>query len=508
MAPSPTGSLHVGTARTALFNYLFARHHGGTFVLRIEDTDAQRNSVDALRTVFDGLRWLGLDWDEGPEPASLAIDAPGDAVAYATVAKSLTNRGAFGPYFQSLRTALYLEFADQLLASDAAYRCFCSQEQLDRDREEQKGRDIAAPRYAGRCRELSRDEQHVRISEGNPFVIRLRAPQTGTLGWDDLVKHRIEFECASQDDFPIVKSNGQPLYNFTVVVDDLSMRITHVLRGDDHISNTPKQLLIYRALGAAPPLFGHFPMINGPDGKKLSKRHGPEGVGEYGDRGVLPAAMFNFLALLGWSPGEGETQELFTREELIQRFDLAHAGKAAAVFNFDKLAWFNGQYLRALPLAELVTLCEPHLVASGLLNASPNVTERGYAETVVALERDRLRFPHEVVEVTRYFFTDEYEVDQKAAAKWLTNENLELLATLRDRLAQLESFMIAPVETTVRNFAEERGLPASRLIHPVRVALTGRTAGPGLFELMSVLGHTRCIHRLGRVLSSQCPAPN
>ncbi|MCS6863108.1 MAG: glutamate--tRNA ligase [Abditibacteriales bacterium] len=506
MAPSPTGRLHVGSAHTALFNYLFARHHGGTFILRIEDTDMTRNTAESLQSIFDGLRWLGLDWDEGPEDAGVRAREGETYQDYLQRVLANGERGEAGPYFQTQRLPLYEEHARKLLESGKAYRCYCTPEELEQSREEQKARGVKAPKYSGRCRQLSAEQEAAFVAEGRKPCLRLRVSDEGVTAFDDLVRGRIEFENKEIDDLILLKSNGYPTYHFGVVVDDALMRITHVIRGEEHISNTPPQILMYEALGFPVPQFAHLPLLLGRDRKKLSKRHGATEIFAYRDKGVLPEAMFNFLALIGWSPGEGETQEIFTREELIQRFSLAHVSKASGIFDLEKLEWMNATYIRQMDLEQLLDACLPYLQQAGLLPLSPvnslshepmNPLTRAYALRVLALTRERMRYLPDVVEQTNYFFTDDFPRDAKAVAKWLSDaETQERLKVLRDRLSQVGAWTITTLENVVRQYADEIGQPAARLIHPLRVACTGRTVGPGLFETMAVLGRERCLKRL------------
>ena len=514
MAPSPTGMLHVGSAHTAMFNWLFARHHGGTFILRIEDTDMARNTAESLQSIFDGFRWIGLDWDEGPEDAGVRVQEGETYEGF--LARVLENgqRGDAGPYFQTQRLHLYQEYAQKLLDSGKAYRCYCTPEELEQSREEQKARGVKAPKYSGRCRQLTPEQEAAFVAEGRKPCLRLRVSDEGVTAFDDLVRGRIEFENKEIDDLIILRSNGYPTYHFCVVVDDMLMRITHVIRGEEHISNTPPQIIMYQALGFPVPQFAHLPLLLGRDRKKLSKRHGATEIFAYRDKGVLPEAMFNFLALIGWSPGEGETQEIFTREEIIQRFSLEHVSKAGGIFDLEKLEWMNATYIRTMDLAKLLDACLPFLTNAGLLPMNPLTHEpsdlsessmnrdidpltRAYALRVLDLTRERMRYLPDVVELTNYFFTDDFPRDEKAVAKWLSDtETLERLKILRDRFNELGAWTITTLENVVRSYADEIGQPAAKLIHPLRVACTGRTVGPGLFETMEALGKERCLRRL------------
>ena len=462
-APSPTGYLHVGGARTALFNWLFARRHGGIFVLRIEDTDAERSSADMVEGILDGLRWLGLEWDEGP-----GIDGP------------------FGPYFQSARLDRHRAAADALLAGGRAYYCYCTPEELNAKREaaEQAG---GAWHYDRTCSALTPDEVAARERSGTPRVVRFRVPGT-PVGWDDSVHGPISFDAALIDDFIILRSDGLPTYNLSVVSDDVEMRITHVVRGDDHISNTPKQLLLYEALGATPPQFGHVPLILGADKKRLSKRHGATSVTEYARQGYLPEAMMNFLALLGWSPGAGD-RELFSRDELVAAFDLDGISGGSAVFNVEKLEWFNQQHILRLAPDELVRRLQPLFAAEGLWDAEYASDRHAWFLAVVELFRPRAKRLADIVSQGRFFFEDHVEYEEQAVRERLLVEGMGAhLAALIARFEVLDTFDPTAIEAALRGVAAERGAKAATLIHGVRVALTGRATSPGLFEVASLLG--------------------
>lgn len=480
IAPSPTGFFHVGTARTALYNYLFARRHGGVFVLRIEDTDRTRSTPESVETILSGLRWLGLEWDEGPGVG-----------------------GPYGPYRQSERLALYQEHLQRMLQKGRAYECFCTPEELKTRREERQ-RAKLDPKYDGRCRNLSSEEREALRAEGRPAAIRFKAPHQGTTSWTDLIRAEVSFDNTLLDDFVIGKSDGYPTYNFAVVVDDALMRISHVIRGEDGISNTPRQLLLYRALGYEPPVFAHVPLLLGKDRSKLSKRHGATSLDEFRRQGILPDCMVNFLALLGWSPGgtESPDQELFTRDELVARFDLDEVNKSGAVFDHEKLLWMNGAYLRTLDLDRLVELALPVLAEAGLVQAPVSSTDRERVAAVLGLLRERLRTLTELPHAARYFFTDDFEYEAKGIKKWLSKaETADTLRMLLRALQSTQAFTRAELETAVRQVAESLSVSAAKVIHPCRVAVTGRTAGPGLFELMEVVGREECLRRLERALN-------
>ena len=470
-APSPTGYLHVGGARTALFNWLYARRLGGTFVLRIEDTDVERSSTDMVAGILDGLRWLGLDWDEGPGVG-----------------------GPHGPYFQSERLDRYHDAATRLVADGYAYYCYCSPDRLRGERELAEQRE--AWRYDRACLTLPPD----RIAEfeaiGAPRAIRFKAPDSPTI-FDDVVRGRIEFDAGSIEDFVIVRSDGNPTYHLSVVVDDVDMRISHVIRGDDHVSNTPKHILLFKALGEAPPVFAHVPLILGVDKKRLSKRHGATSVTEYQRQGYLSEAMVNFLALLGWSPGDD--RELMSTADLIESFSLEGISGGNAVFNTEKLDWMNGQYIARLPINDLLRAVEPFLAEAGLLSATTRPTDVWLAR-LLELLRPRAKRLSEFADLSRPFLRDTVDYEPEALAKHVSaSESGAHLAALVEALRKVDSFDEPSVEAAVRAAAVERGVKAGALIHLARVAATGRTTSPGIFEVLVLLGRERSIERLERL---------
>lgn len=475
-APSPTGFLHLGGARTALFNWAFARKYGGVFVLRIEDTDLSRSTEESVRVILESLRWLGLLWDEGPEVG-----------------------GPYGPYFQSQRLHLYREYAEKLLQKGLAYECFCTPEEL----KERKERVIAQGgswRYDRRCLHLSAREREAFRREGRKPVLRFRIPE-GTTTFVDMLRGDVTFDNGELDDFVILKSDGMPTYNFACVVDDALMRITHVIRGDDHISNTPRQVLLYEAFGFPCPQFAHIPMILGKDRTRLSKRHGSPSVTYYRDMGYLPEAMVNYLARLSWATGE-EEKEIFTREEIIERFSLEQVTKHAAVFDLDKLNWMNGVYLRAADPERLAEILIDILKRQGKVTEKDLTPEfSAYCRRVMALMRDRIRYVAQILEEAEYFFTEYYEYDPQAVESVLFEEKVpEILRTSYELLKDLEPFDAATIEKAIRSEAERRGLKAAQFIHPLRVAVSGKKVGPGLFELLEVLGKERVLARIARTL--------
>jgi glutamyl-tRNA synthetase len=474
-APSPTGYLHVGGARTALFNWLFARRHGGTFVLRIEDTDAERSSSDLVDGILDGLRWLGLDWDEGP-----LVDGP------------------VGPYFQSQRVDRHRAAAQRLVDAGRAYYCYCTTEELKakRDAAERAG---GAWRYDRTCASLPTEEIAANERAGKARAVRFRVPD-GVTRFEDLVHGPIEFDGAHIEDFVLLRSDGLPTYQLSVVSDDVEMRITHVVRGDDHISNTPKQILLYRALEAPVPAFAHVPLILGPDKKRLSKRHGATSVTEYARQGYLPEAMINFLALLGWSPGATD-QELFSRDGLIEAFDLGGISGGNAVFNPEKLDWFNQQHIMRLAPDEVARRVQPSLVAAGLWDDSLVADRHAWFFAVLELLKPRAKKLEDIVELGRYFFVELPEYDPEAVEKYLRPDGVaERLHALDAAFASLPAFDAASTEAALRTVADATGVKAATLIHAVRVAVTGRTASPGLFEVLSLLGRERTRARLAAAL--------
>jgi len=461
-APSPTGYLHVGGARTALFNWLFARHIGGTLILRIEDTDFERSSEEMVGGILDGMTWLGLDWDEGP-------------------------------FFQSKRLDLYKAAAEKIVASGNAYPCFCTKEELETRRAEATaaGR---PPMYDRRCRRLTAEEVAAKRAGGEPAAIRFAVPEGGSTSFDDAVFGKIEFANSEIEDFVLLRSDGIPTYHLSVVADDMDMRLTHIIRGADHISNTPKQVLQYLALGAPLPVFAHVPLILGPDKTRLSKRHGATSVISYKEMGIVPEAFRNFLALLGWTPQSAEKdRELFGSDELIRLFSLDGISKSNAVFDNDKLAWFNTEYIRAYPSEKLLPLVEEEWARAGF---QPTRTTEEILSTIDLL-KPRARSLKDFAVAFKAYFSDEFEFDSAAVAKFFKDETLpKLLVELGARYEAAEEFTEASVEQTLRGFAEEKGIKAGALINGSRVALTGQGVAPSLFAVMAALGKDRVVARL------------
>jgi len=473
MAPAPTGRFHIGSARTTLHNWLFARHHAGKFILRIEDTDQARSSRENAEDILDAIRWLGLDWDEGPEVG-----------------------GEYGPYFQSQRLERYREAAQRLLEEGKAYPCFCTREELEARRKEMQ-RQGQPPRYDRRCRSLSPEERAKLEAAGRPKAIRFALPEEGVVAWEDLVRGHVAFENAALDDFVLVKSDGYPSYLLACAVDDAAMRISHVLRGEDLISGTPRQIHVYQALGLPLPRFVHLPLLLGPDRAKLSKRHGATALADYRDQGYLSDAVVNFIALLGWSPGDD--REVLSREELIEAFSIDGIGKSGAVFDMEKLGWMNGVYLREMPPEDYVAAGRPFLERAGL-PAGGFGDE--YVTAALTLEQERAKTLGELPALTEFFFRDPASYEEKGEKKWFRREGAaKLLAAVKAALAGLETFDASSVEGAIRGAADAAGEKPGPAIHSTRLAVTGRTAGPGLFELLSVLGKERALGRLERALA-------
>ncbi|GLI18578.1 glutamate--tRNA ligase [Tepidanaerobacter syntrophicus] len=470
-APSPTGSLHIGGARTALFNLLYARHNNGVFVLRIEDTDTERSTEESVNQIIRSLKWLGLDWDEGPEKG-----------------------GPFGPYFQSKRLDIYKKEVDRLLAEGKAYYCYCTPEELAERREAalKAGR---PPRYDGRCRNLTPEERKKFEDEGRAYTIRLKMPEEGQTVVEDLIRGTVVFDNSTLDDLIIVKSNGIPTYNFACVVDDNAMKISHVIRAEEHLSNTPKQIQTYLALGYKLPQFAHLPMILAPDRSKLSKRHGATSVEEFRDQGYLAQAIINYLTLLGWSP-EG-TEEIFGMDKAIKEFTLERVNKTAAIYDVKKLAWINGHYMRELDLDYITEQTIPFMINKGIITEEYAKNNFEYIKKTVEISRDRAKTLDELADGIAFFFKDITEYDEKGVRKHFTKENAAKLLMLgAEALEKLEDFTHDKTEEALRSITDEMGLKASEIIHPTRLAITGRTVGPGLFDIIVLLGKEKTVERM------------
>jgi glutamyl-tRNA synthetase len=511
-APSPTGHLHVGGARTALYNFLFARKNTGVFVLRIEDTDAQRSTRESYEGILRGLRWLGLEWDEGPDVG-----------------------GNYGPYVQSARSVLYHSEAGRLLDEGAAYRCFCTPEELEAMKVEYQERKLPQ-KYNGKCRRLTRKEVDEKISQRLPYVIRFRMPDEGVIRFRDIIRGDFSFANADLDDFVLIKSDGRPTYNFAVVVDDGHMKISHVIRGDDHISNTPRQVHLYNALGYKLPRFAHLPMILGRDKTRLSKRHGATSIDSYREKCYLPEAMVNYLALLGWSY-DGR-RELFSFKALIESFSLKKVSSNPAVFDVGKMEWINAEHFKMLPLSQKVELIYEVLEKEGLFPPSFEVdlsrpvdlklvpgreplklemldqNKKTYARelprlaVIIDVVGNRLKLLKDVPDMLAYFYIDDYRRDETAVRSHLmTKEASERLHALADEYEKLKYFERDSVEETLRALADRLGIESGELIHPCRVALTGKTVSPDIFWVIVLLGKAKTVERLRAAASLGSKAP-
>jgi glutamyl-tRNA synthetase len=462
-APSPTGYLHVGGARTALFNWLYARHFGGDFLLRVEDTDKARSNEASTRAIFEGLEWLGLTWDE--------------PVVY-----------------QGANVARHADDGARMLAAGAVYRCFCTAEELDERRAAAHARHETFA-YDRRCDRLAAEEIARLVAAGTPYALRFRVPE-GTTGWNDLVHGQITFPNKDIDDFVVLRSDGTPVYNMAVVSDDIAMRVTLVMRGDDHISNTPKQILLYQALGAPLPAFAHLPMIHGTDGKKLSKRHGATAVADYQNQGILPTAMLNFLALLGWSPG-GD-REIMTVPEMVKLFSADGLLRKAAIFDLQKLEWMNGQHLSLIALDDLLPRVVPALVGAGLATTESLAARPEWFRALIDLLRVRARTVLDIVRQAEPYLRDVIGYDPEAVAKqWKDRAgSASLLARTRERLSGVTDWTPAALEPALRELAESQGLTAGKIFQPLRVALTGLSVSPGIFDVLVMLGRDRSLARI------------
>jgi glutamyl-tRNA synthetase len=470
-APSPTGFLHVGVARTALYNWLVARRAGGAFVLRIEDTDRARSTTEFLDAILDDLRWLGLEWDEGPETG-----------------------GAHGPYLQSERGGIYGRHVGTLLGSGAAYRCFCSPEDLERRKSALPAGESRAWRYDRRCLSLTDAESAELVGSGRPWAVRFRVPE-GTTSFEDAVLGRVEFDNSEFDDLVIARPDGTPTYNLAVVVDDLEMDITHIVRGSDHLTNTPRQIMLWRALGHEPPTFAHVPLVLAPDGQVLSKRRGAVAISEYRRQGYLPEALVNYMALLGWAL-DG-SQEIFGADELARLFELDRVGRKAASFDPEKLAWMNAQWIKRLDVSERTERLLPILRDAGLVPADLPPEERKWIERVVATIDDRLKTLRDVLEFDWFFLASDIDYDRIAVSKVLAKPGAgEILAGLHQTLSGASEFDPETLERLLRALADSMGLSAGKVIQPARVAVTGKTASPGIFETLSLLGRDRVLRRI------------
>ncbi|MGD8523416.1 MAG: glutamate--tRNA ligase [Desulfobacterales bacterium] len=451
--PSPTGFMHLGNARTAIFNWLYARHMKGKFVLRIEDTDRERSTKEAIDVIFDSLAWLGVDWDEGP-------------------------------YYQTERLDIYNEYIGKLIEAGHAYYCTCTPEEIDIMRKKAMAAG-GKPRYDGTCRDKG-------LGSTDNAVVRFKAPQAGTTVVKDVIKGNIVFQNDELDDFVLVRSDGIPTYNFAVVIDDITMNVNTVIRGDDHVMNTPKQILLYKALQSPLPVFGHVPMVLGNDRSRFSKRHGAVSVTAYKDMGILPDAMLNYLVRLGWSHGD---QEFFSRQELIEVFDIEHIGRSAGVFDTEKLLALNADHIQATPTAELVQPLSPFMKNHGIA-----IEAGSFIERVIDTLKPRSKTLKDMAQQALFYYIEDIIYEEKAARKFLKPAALEPMRVLSDQLEPLEAFSEENLELAFKAVMEETGLKLGKIAQPVRVALTGRTASPGIFEITSILGKKRVIDRLQKAI--------
>ncbi|MEN6463472.1 MAG: glutamate--tRNA ligase [Syntrophomonas sp.] len=471
-APSPTGTLHIGGARTALFNWLYARSLGGKLILRLEDTDTTRSTEDSARGIIEGLEWLGIDWDEGP-----------------------LKGGAFGPYRQSERLPLYKQYIQQLLDEGKAYYCFCSPEELKIQREKAE-RNKLNYKYEGTCKSLTSSQVKELLEQGMQPVVRLKVPNTGVTVVHDLIRGDVEFDNRLLDDFIIAKSDGWPTYNFAVVIDDHFMKISHVIRAEEHLSNTPKQLLIYNALKIDAPQFAHVSMILAPDRSKLSKRHGATSVQEFRDQGYLPQALINYLALLGWSPGNDV--DIMSVQDMIAGFDLNNVSKSAAIYDTSKLTWMNGHYIAEANIDWIFELIDKPARAKGWFTDD----NREYCKQVIDLVRSRAKTLYEIFDLAEYFFNPVINYDEKGANKYFSRPGaIDKLTAVLNMISSANVLYASELEQKLRSQAESMGLKASELIHPTRLAISGRTMTPGLFEVMELLGAETCMQRIKQAIS-------
>ena len=478
-APSPTGFLHIGGARTALYNYLFAKHNNGQFILRIEDTDEVRSNDESVLAILHGMKWLGLDWDEGP-----IINADG----------TMGLKGDFGPYFQLQRLETYKPYIQKLLDEGKAYKCFCSAEELAEKRK-QAELEKRPPKYDNKCRNLTQAEIADYENQGIKPVIRFKNSGSGQTKVMDLIKGEISFENSLLDDFVIVKSSGVPIYNFAVVLDDALMKITHVIRGDDHISNTPRQIMLYKALDFELPIFAHIPMILGSDGTRLSKRHGATSVLAYRDMGYLPEALVNYLSLLGWATAD--SQQLFKTGELIEKFELNDCSSSASIFDDKKLLWMNGEYIRAKSPDEFAEIALPILKAANLIKSELSADDKIYLQKMLALEQDKVKLLTEIPTLFDFMLVEKIEYNPADVEKVLKKDGAKkILEDMLKNIEALEVFSAENLENLCREYAEKEGLKTGQIFHPVRVATSGRTKGPSLFHYMEVLGKAKVMDRM------------
>ena len=475
-APSPTGPFHIGGARSALFNWLLAKKQGGKFVLRIEDTDLERSSRESEENIKEALRWLGITWDEGVDVG-----------------------GGYGPYRQTERLTIYRKYTEKLLKEGLAYKCYCTDEELETERQQQleKGE---TPKYGGRCAHLTPEEEARLIAEGRNYTVRFRVPKNQQIVFDDLVRGTVSFESNGIGDFVIVKSDGIPVYNYAVVLDDALMQINHVIRAEEHLSNTPRQILLYEALGFEKPKFGHISLILGKDRTKMSKRHGATSVDQYRNLGYLPEGIINFLALLGWAP-TGE-QEIFSVDELIAQFSMDRVAKNPAVFDIDKLNWINAQYIRKADPALITELAMPHLKAAGYVTEELTPEKKAWLVEVVAAVQEYISYAAQVVDHVAIFFNDEFDFETPETAEVLQDQDVpQVMASFIQKLSAVETVDFASVKTILKGIIKELKLGGKKVYMPIRVALTGKMHGPELYHIIPLLGKERVLTRINATMA-------
>ena len=472
-APSPTGFLHIGGARTALFNWLFAKHEGGKFILRIEDTDTERSTSEYKMNILEDLRWLGLDWDEGPEV-----------------------EGRFSPYLQSQRFSIYQSYIQRLLDSGQAYYCFCSMQELEKERFESEKKKLPY-HYSKKCRTLSQQEIEHQMKNNVAFSIRIKVPNEGQLVIQDMIRGTVSFQWNDFDDFIVVRSQGGATYNLVVVIDDALMKISHVIRGEDHLSNTPKQILLYQALSFEVPRFAHIPLILGADKSRLSKRHGAVSIGEFRRQGYLPETMINYLAHLGWSM-DGTT-EVFSRETLVKHFSLTRVIKSAACFDYAKLQWLNGKYIREMDKDTFIHLGTAVLLEKNIISSEFIKNHENQVRKIMLIVKDHVKLISDIAHQTDYFFNPIENYNLELIEKFSNIEVTKRLEEFFDLILPMTSFDAVELEKSIRHLADQKKLKLADYVHPVRFALTGQLTSPGLFEVMEILGHDSCIDRITRL---------
>ncbi|TRZ36396.1 glutamate--tRNA ligase [Niallia circulans] len=476
-APSPTGHLHIGNARTALFNYLYARNLGGKFIIRIEDTDKKRNIEGGEQSQLKYLKWLGIDWDE-------SVDVGGE----------------FGPYRQSERNDIYKKYYTELLDRELAYKCYCTEAEIEAEREEQVNNN-ETPKYSGKCRHLTKEDQARLEAEGRQPSIRIKVPENVVYEFEDMVKGSVSFESETIGDYVIVKKDGTPTYNFAVAIDDHLMEISHVLRGDDHITNTPKQLMVYDALNWKRPIFGHMTLIVNESRKKLSKRDESiiQFIEQYEELGYLPEALFNFITLLGWSP-EGE-EELFTKEEFIKIFDAARLSKSPALFDQNKLAWMNNQYIKKADLSKVIDLALPHLIKAGLVQENRSSEEEQWVHNLIGLYQEQMSCGADIVELSSLFFSEDLQYDEEAKEVLSGEQVKDVLSSFKEELASLTDWNADNIKAAIKSVQKATGQKGKNLFMPIRVAATGQTHGPDLPKAIALLGASKIEKRLLSLIS-------